>query len=899
MMKRVLLALCLIGAVTLSQAQSPAGYYLIENANAGVNPGSLNTNQEEPFGGGLPADWAAIHLGAAQFSAWSPIQNIPFVFYFNGEAVFQYKVSTSGVLTFSTAATAVPSYSNKAMPSLEIPDKSVFVWGMKGNYAENRIMTKVFGTAGSRQLWISFNAYNYNGGNAICKMYWSIVLEEGTNNIYVVDQRKSFVCIPKLSVGLLINQNTFVEVPGSPNIASKAGDDPTPTDNSFYQFIPGEQPRRDIETITIEVADLVQLKDAPVPMKGTFATYGTEALKSFDFNYQINGGAVQSTHYSGPVNLQSLEHGIPWIPTAEGNYLIKMWLGLPNGKADQRPSNDTLTKLVTVLEELPIRKVLVEEATQHNCGPCAAVNPAFDAMLQANFADVAPVKYASHWPGANNDWRRKFNEPHHSAMVTYWGVSGVPTGFVDGAFLEANPGSINQGTIDQRKGKSGVFAMDFTEAVNGSDIDISVDVENLIDMEGKNLMLRIAIVQDEKFFATATGTNGEKEFFDIMRYMVPSPNGTILATQAGATETVNFTYPIDPAFRESIIRVVAWVMDVDTREVYMTDKSTGIYLCAGSGFMSGSINATDASCLGNDGSLSVFPTGGSGNYTYSWSNGATTPTLNNVGPGNYTVTVSDGANCNMKFYTSVSQAAPAKVKLTARQETCPGAADGKVDLYLNGGTAPYTFNWSNGATTQNINTLAPGNYSLTVTDANGCITPNVGVSVKSATVASTGTVSSTPDNGSSNGTATASASGGTHPYTFTWDNGMMGEEITGLAAGTYTVTVTDYYGCAAGTKTVTVDSNVGIEDQLAGAGIELLEAFPNPTEGILRLKVTLAQMDDLSVRLYDVNGREIYTETVNSLKYQNDLNLSDLPAGVYTLFLQTSKGSAAQRVVRQ
>lgn len=897
-MKRFILAISFVSIAAWGFSQPVSGYYLIDNPNAGLNPGSVNSDPEQPLGAGLPTNWTVIHPGNAAFSAWTPIQNIPFPFFFDGKPAFQYKASTSGVVTFSTDANIIPSSTNTALPSVEIPNNSVFVWGLKGNFPDNKIVTKVFGPQGSRQLWISYNGYSYNSGNSICKMYWSIVLEEGTNNIYVVDQRKGFVCIPKLTVGLLINQGDFIQVPGSPAISGQAGDDPTAADNSYYHFVPGEQPRRDIEAKTVDMPTLVEYKDAPVVIKATFSNAGTDALKSFDYNYQINGGPIQSQHFSGPVNLSLLDHGVPWMPNTEGTFTIKVWLGLPNGLPDQRPDNDTLVHKVTVLDRAPIRKVLVEEATQQNCGPCAAVNPAFDAMLQNNFADVAPVKYASHWPGANNDWRRMFNEPHHSAMVSFWEVTGVPTAIVDGAFLQGNPGNINQGTIDQRKNKSGVFEMKFEETVNGSNIDIEVEVTNLIAMDGKDLVLRIAVVQDERMFATPPGTNGETEFFDIMRYMVPSPNGTLLQTNAGAKETVTFSYPIVQQMRNSTIRIVAWVMEGSTKEVYMTDKSSGIYLCNSGSSMTGTISSTDASCLGTDGSVGVFASGGTGALTYLWSNGATTPTLNNVGPGNYTVTVSDAGDCDMKFFAKVNQTPPAKVRLNARQVTCPNEVDGTIDVFVAGGTEPYSFLWNNGSTTQNLTGLAPGNYSVTVTDANGCITPQVGVNVKNATVASINGSSTTPDNGSTNGTATVSATGGTHHYTFTWDNGMTGESITGLAAGDYTVTVTDYYGCPAGTQTVSVDSNVGIEDALEAAGISSLKAFPNPTSGTLRLDVTLQQMDDLSIRMFDVNGRVVYSKMIKAINYNEDLDMSGLSAGVYVLQLQTSQGVARHRVVR-
>lgn len=899
-MKRTLFSLILGGLVSLALAQSPPGYYLIENTNAGTNPGGLNTNPEEEFGSGLPIDWNVAHFGAVSAPEWTPIQNLPFIFYFDGQPYAQFKVSTSGVLTFSTDAQAVPAGVNGALPAAQLPDKSIAVWGLDGAHPTNRILTKTFGENGSRQFWVYFNAYNYQGGvSGVCKTHWSIVLEEGTNNIYIVDQRKNFICLPTLTAGVQIDASNAIQIPGSPNLAGLAGDDPSQADNSYYTFIPGEQPKRDLEALTVKVADIVEMVDAPITIIGGFNNIGTEALKSFDFNYQLNGGPIQSMHVSGNANLANLEHKIPWIPTVEGEYELRMWVGSPNGLPDQAPTNDTISKMITVIEETPVRKVIVEEATQHNCGPCAAANPAFDALLQANPTKVAPIKYATTFPGANNDWRRLFNPSHHDVMVGYMDISGVPTTVVDGAYAKMHPGSFNQGTIDARTIVPGLFTIEFTESINGSNIDLSVDVTPLVEVDASNLIVHVGLVQDKKVFPTATGTNGEKEFFDIMRYMVPGPSGTPVTATPGVTTTVSGTYAIDPEFRGSVMRVVAWVMDFDSREVYMGDKSTGIYLCPGGNSLTGSITATDATCQGNDGSVGVFASGGTGNLTYLWNTGATTPTLNAVGPGLYTVTVSDGADCEMDFHAEIGQDAPPKLALAAYRETCPGAADGKIDLYIAGGTAPYTFSWSNGATTQDIDQLGPGNYTVTVTDANGCIAPLVGANVGAASGAAITGTSSTPDNGSGNGSASAEAVGGTHPYTFSWDNGMTGQTIEGLSAGNYTVTVTDYYGCSAGTATVTVDSNTSLEEELANAGIETLNLFPNPTAGNLRVQVYMTTMEPLSVQLFDINGRLIFQDQTEAMNYQRDLDLSHEAAGVYTLQLRTSQGAVRQRVIRQ
>ena len=98
-------------------------YYYVPHVNAGQNPGGLNNDDEDPTGG-LPATWTEI-LDSSATPKWSTNQTIPFSFNFNGSAVTEYKVSNSGVLTFSTSVTAVPGFTNDYIPSSSIPDQSV------------------------------------------------------------------------------------------------------------------------------------------------------------------------------------------------------------------------------------------------------------------------------------------------------------------------------------------------------------------------------------------------------------------------------------------------------------------------------------------------------------------------------------------------------------------------------------------------------------------------------------------------------------------------------------------------------------------------------------------------------------------------------------------------------
>lgn len=204
------------------------------------------------------------------------------------------------------------------------------------------------------------------------------------------------------------------------------------------------------------------------------------------------------------------------------------------------------------------------------------------------------------------------------------------------------------------------------------------------------------------------------------------------------------------------------------------------------------------SCHGGaDGSVTVLAGGGTQFlYTYIWSNGAATATAGNLSAGIYAVTVYDSEGCSASASATISEPSQLSVNVTSTAQTLPGIDDGTASAAGQGGTAPYTYLWSTGATTAAINGLAPGVYFVTTTDAKGCTATGV-ANVNPSNCALSVTVATTAPLcfGQSNGSATASAAGAAGAVAYAWSNGATTPTALNLAAGLYSLTATDAAGC--------------------------------------------------------------------------------------------------------
>ena len=203
-------------------------------------------------------------------------------------------------------------------------------------------------------------------------------------------------------------------------------------------------------------------------------------------------------------------------------------------------------------------------------------------------------------------------------------------------------------------------------------------------------------------------------------------------------------------------------------------------------------------CTKANGTIQMYPFGGRAPYTFSWASGDTTYLRTGLAAGNYTVTVTDANGCSVvRTFTLTLYQRPITVSTATTPDTCgAGKGTATVSVTSPASTAPFMYSWSTGGTTTSINRLLTSTYRVTVTDSSGCST-TASASVGSVTSTITASAAYTyPVCTKANGTIQMYPFGGSAPYTFRWSTGDTTYMRTGLAAGNYTVTVTDANGCS-------------------------------------------------------------------------------------------------------
>jgi len=201
---------------------------------------------------------------------------------------------------------------------------------------------------------------------------------------------------------------------------------------------------------------------------------------------------------------------------------------------------------------------------------------------------------------------------------------------------------------------------------------------------------------------------------------------------------------------------------------------------------------------GSNGALTALIAGGTPPFSYNWSNGSTTKTIDNLTAGNYNVNIIDGNGCSVTSSATINTPANSlSISLTGIDTDALNATTGSVLAAISGGQTPYQYQWSNGGTSSAIANLSKGAYTLQVTDNNGCTAQQTATVSEYVCPTINATVSTTNITcyGSNDGIASTTQTGGTAPYNVIWSNGINGASTQNLTAGKHSVTIIDFKGC--------------------------------------------------------------------------------------------------------
>jgi gliding motility-associated-like protein len=355
-------------------------------------------------------------------------------------------------------------------------------------------------------------------------------------------------------------------------------------------------------------------------------------------------------------------------------------------------------------------------------------------------------------------------------------------------------------------------------------------------------------------------------------------SGSVNLSPSGGNAPYSFSWS-NGAISEDLSNVPAGTYNVTIFTVNGC-QSTNTFTLTNPPVLTTTATGVNASCAGVcNGSATANPTGGTGAYTYAWSNGANTPTANSLCAGTHSVVVSDVNNCTANASFTVNNAGAVTATTSTGNANC-GTASGSASVTPSGGTGPYTYLWTPfGQTTQTINLITSGSYGVTVTDFNGCtatatanVIDNAGPTV---TIPTTTNVSCF---GGNNGTATANATGGTGTLTYAWTpTGGSAATGSGMIANTlYTVTVTDANNCqATATTTLTQPTQVTVTTSSAPSN---------------------CGQADGSVSSTGNGGTGILTyvwENSSAVNVGNTATVSNLIAGTYTVTVTDANGCIA------
>lgn len=494
-------------------------------------------------------------------------------------------------------------------------------------------------------------------------------------------------------------------------------------------------------------------------------------------------------------------------------------------------------------------------------------------------------------------------------------ISGLSTGtYICNITDETGCYIVNTYVVDQTSGDISLVGSNITNEVCGNgqgEINITLTGNNLTYLWSNG-----ATTEDVTGLSagnyTCTITNLQGCSFTTPVFSVINASGTLSVSTQLVTEevcgngngsinmnvsggTMPYTYAwSNGATNEDLIGLTAGTYTLTVSDANGCSESHSIVVGSNSGTLSiQNAVVTDETCGDGTGAIDVVIIGGTAPLSYSWSNGSTTEDLTGLSAGTYILTVTDANGCSeIQTYVVNNQANAIAYTSSITNEICSNTS-GSVALTVTGGTAPYTYAWSNGGTNASISGLASGVYSCTITDALGCSVLTSDFTVGNTASGMSGATVVTDAACGPNGSIDLTITGGTAPINVVWSNAVTTEDISGLGQGVYTYTATDANGCVVtGTATVT-ETNANLTytytttSEVCGNGLGSVDLTPNggvaPYSFAWSGGETTEDIAGQSAGTYtcvitDANGCSITTSGIQITDLPGNLNISNVVA---------------------
>ncbi|MEZ4827266.1 MAG: PKD domain-containing protein [Bacteroidia bacterium] len=827
-------------------ARAQISYTPVYHPNAG-NPGGLNN--ESDFG---TTGWTSILNGLLSANQWSNNVSIPFAFDYYGTTVTTVKVSANGLLTFEPGAALLPN-NNQYLPTSALPGKTIACFWDQFTISpptgsNDQVYIKTFGSFPNRQFWVRWSSFEWGIADFA---YVAVVLEETTNKIYIVDMYGSPNTTSVTSTVGVQSNSSFAIQYGTASTPMTGGGSVN-SDNSYYSFTPFVIPPFDLLPVEVLSPDMEGCGMGIEPVSFRLTNIGQLNATSIKASYSVDAG-MQVTPEVIPGTLlpgDTLTYTFNAMAnlTVPGIHHIKINVNLAG---DGNIHNDTIDYVVNNL--VNVTSFPYFQNFESGAGGWAAggANSSWERGIPTNdtidYAASGSYVWITNATGNYNVNENSFvsspcfdftnaNSKYHIAMKIWWESEFS----WDGAVLQSSTDQgktwtaignygdpdnwYNDNTINGNPGGQLLGWTGRASTANGSGGWVRAQHKLPQSLIGQpSVRFRVAFGSDG--FQTDDGfafddisispipdvNLGPDRFFCEGDSLVAGNAGLSFQWSTGSTSPVIFLYNTAgfDFFDSTITVTVTDTLGMVARDTIRISMSRPLMITP--------LQAQDILCGGDStGSISVLVNGGAGPLSYQWNNGSTSPNLTGVPAGTYSLTVSDIHGCVKSMApVTLTENPPLMLISDVFSVSCFGFSDGQVAVSPGGGAGAYSYLWSDGQTDSIATGLAPGAYSLTVTDNVGCtLSENYIISEPDSLYAVASSYINATCVNLGNGSIDLTVAGGTKPFSFIWSHGATAQNPGGLLPGFYVATVTDSAGCVAVSDSI----EISYTDTLPQAG---------------------------------------------------------------------------------